>query len=68
MSLNSEKCPAKVNAAGFEPKTTSFVNEHSFNQLISGKEFLDIQTTTECRLTLKRVCDMIRTHSLVKGF
>ena len=27
------------------------------------KEFLDIQTTTECRFTLKRVCDMTRIHS-----
>ena len=30
---------------------------------VSGKEFLDIQATKECRFTLKRVCDMIRIHS-----
>ena len=30
---------------------------------ISSKELLDIQTTTECTFTLKRGCDMIRTHS-----
>ena len=29
---------------------------------ISSKEFLDIHATTECRLTLTRVCDSIRTH------
>ena len=29
---------------------------------VSSKEFYDIQTSTECRLTLKRVCDMTRTH------
>ena len=29
---------------------------------ISSKDFLDIQATTECRFTLKRVCDMIRTY------
>ena len=27
------------------------------------KEFLDIQATTECGFTLKRVCDMTRTYS-----
>ena len=27
------------------------------------KEFLDIQATLECRFTLKRVFDMIRTYS-----
>ena len=31
--------------------------------LVLSKEFLDIQTTIECRFTLKRVRDMIRTHS-----
>ena len=30
---------------------------------VSRKEFLDIQVTTECRFTLKRVFDMIRTYS-----
>ena len=30
---------------------------------VSSKEFLDIQTTRECRFSLKRVCDMIRTHN-----
>ena len=30
---------------------------------VSSKKFLDIQATTECRFTLKRECDMIRTHS-----
>ena len=29
----------------------------------SSKEFLDIQATIECRFTLKRVRDMIRTYS-----
>ena len=27
---------------------------------VSRKEFLDIQATTDCRLTLRRVCDMIK--------
>ena len=31
--------------------------------LASSKEILDIQTTIECRLTLKRVRDMIITYS-----
>ena len=31
---------------------------------VSSKKFLDIQATTECRFTLKRVCNMIRTNSL----
>ena len=30
---------------------------------VSSKELLDIQATTDCRLTLKQVCDMTRTHS-----
>ena len=30
---------------------------------VSGKEFFDIQATTDCRFTLKGVCDMIRTHN-----
>ena len=30
---------------------------------VSSKEFLDIQATIECRFTLKRVRDMIRTYS-----
>ena len=30
---------------------------------VSSKEFLNIQATTECRFTLKRVRNMIRTHS-----
>ena len=30
---------------------------------VSSKEMLDIQATTECRFTLKRVCDMIKTQS-----
>ena len=30
---------------------------------VSSKMFLDIQVTAQCRFTLKRVCDMIRTHS-----
>ena len=30
---------------------------------VSNKEFLDIQATIECRLTLKCVRDMIRTYS-----
>ena len=32
---------------------------------VLSKEFLDIQATTECGLTLKCVCDIIRTHSLI---
>ena len=32
---------------------------------VSSKEFLDIHATTECRFTLKCVCDMIKTHSLL---
>ena len=31
----------------------------------SSKEFLDIQATIECGFTLKRVCDMARTYSLI---
>ena len=30
------------------------------------EDFLDVQATTECRCTLKRVCDMIRTHSQMR--
>ena len=30
---------------------------------VSSKEFLDIQATIECRFTLERVRDMIRTYS-----
>ena len=30
---------------------------------VLSKEFIDIQATTECRFTLKRVRDMIRTYS-----
>ena len=33
---------------------------------VSIKEFLDIQATAECMLTLKGVCDMTRTHSHLK--
>ena len=29
---------------------------------VSGKVFLDIHVTTECRFTLKCVCNMIKTH------
>ena len=29
---------------------------------VSSKELLESQATTECRFTLKRVCDLIRTH------
>ena len=32
---------------------------------VLSKEFLDIEATAECRVTLKRVCDMIRTYSLL---
>ena len=32
---------------------------------VSSKEFLHIHATTECRFTLKCVCDMIKTHSLL---
>ena len=32
---------------------------------VSSKEFLDIHAITECRFTLKCVCDMIKTHSLL---
>ena len=32
---------------------------------VSNNEFLDIQVPIECRFTLKRVCNMIRTHSLM---
>ena len=32
---------------------------------VSSKELLDIQATTQCRFTLKRVCVMIRTYSLL---
>ena len=30
---------------------------------VSSKEFLNIQTTIECRFTLKRLRDMIRTYN-----
>ena len=45
------------------------VRKQTINQLaklakiVSNKEFLEIQATTDCRLTLKRVCGMIRTYS-----
>ena len=32
---------------------------------VSSKEFLHIHITIECRFTLKCVCDMIKTHSLL---
>ena len=32
---------------------------------VSSKEFLDIQATIECEFTLKRIRDMIRTHSQI---
>ena len=32
---------------------------------VSSKEFLHIHTTTDCRFTLKYVCDMIKTLSLL---
>ena len=38
---------------------------------VSSNEFLDIQAAIECRLPVKRVCDMIRTYSryvLIKYF
>ena len=35
----------------------------SCQRVPSSKEFLDIQATIECGLTLKRVRDMIRTYS-----
>ena len=34
---------------------------------VSSKKSLDIQATTECGLTLKHVCDMIRTYSQMHG-
>ena len=34
----------------------------SDNVPVSSKNILDIQATTECKFTLKRVCDFIRTH------
>ena len=37
----------------------------SVSASVSGKEFLDIQATTECRFTLKRIRDMTRTYSLL---
>ena len=30
-------------------------------ETVSSKEFLDIQATIECRFSLKRACDLIRT-------
>ena len=33
---------------------------------VSSKEFLDIHGTIECRFTLKRVRDKIRTHSHIE--
>ena len=32
---------------------------------VSSKEFLHIHTTAECRFTLKCVCNLIKTHSLL---
>ena len=34
---------------------------------VLSKEFLDTQVTTECRFTLKCVCDMRRTDSHING-
>ena len=39
------------------------VTSMSDTAAVSSKELLDIETTTECTLTLKRVGFMIRTHS-----
>ena len=39
------------------------VTQTSDFPLVSSKGFLDIQATTECGFTLKRVRDMIRTYS-----
>ena len=38
------------------------VNLHSLVAPVSSKDFLDIQTTMECRFHLKRLCDMIITY------
>ena len=57
-----------------DPQPPKSQNEHSTTQpnwltdwavlwVLSSKEFLGIQATAECRFTLKRACDMIRTHS-----
>ena len=35
---------------------------------VSSKEFLDIQATVESGFTLKRVCDMTRTYSIIIYF
>ena len=39
------------------------VTETSDIAAVLNKEFLDIHATAECRFTLKRIWDMIRTHS-----
>ena len=39
------------------------VCKRTLNTPVSSKEFLDIQANIECRFTLKRVRDMIRTYS-----
>ena len=38
------------------------MSKKSFDtESVSSNEFLDIQEITQCRLTLKHVCDMVRT-------
>ena len=34
---------------------------------VSSKEFLDIQAA-ECRFTLKRVCNMMKTHTVIESY
>ena len=62
MSRNSlleagAKSEGEVTATGFE------LDSPSDFAPASSKEFLDIQATTECGFTLKRVRDMIKTYS-----
>ena len=73
--INDNFLYIKMTATGFEPKFKFWVfiyepcgcgSESRCCQDIAtvlSKEFLDIQATTECRFTLKRVREMIITYS-----
>ena len=49
----------ELSGCGFAPVAVTYAPDIA---PFSNKNSLDIQATTECRFTPKRVCDMIRTH------
>ena len=50
---------------GLQSSNTLAVTETSDSTPVSNKEFLDIQATTEYTISLKYICDMIRTNSQI---